>query len=68
MLLSDTIYKRNNELDLISRLLLAFFFILFLSILAGYNILFETTDSVAYKEFYDSIDNENPFGISTFEI
>jgi hypothetical protein len=35
--------------------------------LSGYNILFDTTDSVVYKEFYESLDVNDPFVQPLFE-
>ncbi len=38
-----------------------------LAYLSGYNILFETTDSVVYREFYETLDIDNPFNLPQFE-
>jgi hypothetical protein len=67
MLYSHSLDNKYYKTDSFAKLFLSVVFIALLSILAGYNILFETTDSLAYKEFYDSIDAENPLGLSTFE-
>ena len=38
-----------------------------LAYLSGYNILFETTDSVVYREFYENLDVNNPLDSVQFE-
>ena len=40
---------------------LNFLFLIFLTWLASYNIIFETTDSVIYQEYYESIGIENDY-------
>lgn len=39
----------------------------FMAYLSGYNILFSTTDSIAYKEFYEILDVDQSFLLSNFE-
>lgn len=48
---------RKNHLFIIEHII-----ILLLSIVAGYNLIYETTDSVIYREHYSSISYYNPLG------
>lgn len=59
VLVSKNIYDSKYKLLV---LYAEFVFIIILSLLAGYNIIYETTDSVIYKAHYESITWENYLG------
>lgn len=60
--------RRNRGPDDLSlRWVFEKYFIFLLAVAAGYNLIFETTDSLQYSGYYDSITEEKVFGEHGFE-